>query len=154
MSAANPSAFDQVRRAVEAALQQVPALQLALLSSGQELQAVFDRRVQVEVQLGETRGQRHLAGLGAPMRWDTALVIVLKVRAGAGDLADSELDDLVLATEEALPTLDLAALGASLADQEPQWRWARQEGPPPFATARRLLRITHETVGSGLTPRP
>lgn len=148
------TAFETIRQALIAALAASPVLGPSMVTSGAKRQATNDMRKQVDVQLADAAGSYLLAGAGAPCEWQTDLVIQVKVRNAAGDEPDADLDALVQAVSEQLATLTPAALGATSIDLTPRWRWRLQEGTPPYAVAQRLVRVTHETVGAALAPRP
>lgn len=149
-----PTAFELMRLALVAALQQSATLGVAVVTDGFARQSTIDMIRQVDVQIADAKGSTPYAGTGAPREWDTVFLVQCKARNAPGDKPDTELDGLVQAVSEQLDTLDAAAIGALSIDLDPAWQWRSQDGIPPYAVARRLLRITHQTLGASLAPRP
>lgn len=149
------TAFALIQAAVTAVLTAPPMLVAGPIRAGFDGNSTVDQSTkQVEVKILKAKGVYALAGQGAPRRWETMLMVTYKVRASAGDLMDAPLDDMLALGEDRLAELTPDAIGALSIDLDPELAWGTEAGQPPFALVQRRMRITHETLGPGLAPRP
>lgn len=148
------TAFETIRQAVITALQASSVLGPVIVTDGMKAVSTIELIRQVDVQLADAQGRPTLAGASAPMDWNTVLLIEVKARRAPGDEPDAWLDSAIQAVSQQLATLDAAALGALSIDLDPRWQWGTEPGTPPYARARRFLRIQHRTTGSALAPAP
>jgi len=152
---ADPTAFKLIQDALTALLSAPPALVAGPVRAGFDGTGNVDQSTrQVEVRIVEAKGHTRLAGAGAPRTWDTLLTVSCKVRAAPGDAMDDALDEMVGLIDDRLTTLAPAAIGATAIDLDPVLRWGLVDGQPAWAVVQRRLTVTHETVGTGLAPRP
>lgn len=99
----------------------------------------------VVVRLDASDGEQALAGVGAPMRWTTTLVIECYARAAASTDPAESVDALLAEVWRRIATANLSSIGVMAVDMKPQIDWQYDDGESPMVCALVRLVVLHQT---------
>ena len=99
----------------------------------------------VVVRLDASDGEHVLAGLGAPMRWSTTVVIECYARAAAASDPAESVDALLGEVWHRVAAVDLSSVGVLAVDMKPQIDWQYDDGESPMVCAVVRLVVLHQT---------